>query len=125
MDVSKGRPLSLAILSVAGGSNVEMSMDPSKIAVTVPVTCLLYTSQSAGYGLFIVAITQKIADMPSSIIANSGLVFAGKLKRPEDINVVVRAVGREERIDDRDLVKWFPKSPTGWFVCQSSRTRCV
>ena len=78
--------------------------------------------QSAGYGLFIVAITQKIADMPSSIIANSGLVFAGKLKRPEDINVVVRAVGREERIDDRDLVKWFPKSPTGWFVCQSSRT---
>ena len=31
-------PLSLAILSVAGGSNVEMSMDPSKIAVTVPVT---------------------------------------------------------------------------------------
>lgn len=38
MDVSKGMPLSLAILSVAGGSNVEMSMDPSKIAVTVPVT---------------------------------------------------------------------------------------
>ena len=60
--------------------------------------------------------------MPSSIIANSGLVFAGKLKRPDDINVVVRAVAREERIDDRDLVKWFPRSPTGWFVCQSSRT---
>lgn len=78
--------------------------------------------QSAGYGLFIFAITQKIADMPSSIIANSGLVFAGKLKRPDDINVVVRAVAREERIDDRDLVKWFPRSPTGWFVCQSSRT---
>lgn len=38
MDVSKGMPLSLSILSVAGGSNVEMSMDPSKIAVTVPVT---------------------------------------------------------------------------------------
>lgn len=78
--------------------------------------------QAAGYGLFIFAITQKIADMPSSIIANSGLVFAGRLKRPDDINVVVRAVGREERIDDRDLVKWFPRSPTGWFVCQTSRT---
>ena len=78
--------------------------------------------QSAGYGLFIFAITQKIADMPSSVIANSGLVFAGRLKRTDDIHVVVRTVGREERIDDRDLVKWFPRSPTGWFVCQTSRT---
>ena len=78
--------------------------------------------QAAGYGMFIFAITQKIADMPSSIIANSGLVFAGKLKRPDDINVIVRAIGREERIDDRDTVKWFPRAPIGWFVCQSSRT---
>lgn len=78
--------------------------------------------QSAGYGLFIFAITQKIADMPSSIVANCGIVFAGKLKRPDDVNTVVRAIGREERIDDRDLVKWFPRSPTGWFVCQTSRT---
>ena len=45
-----------------------------------------------------------------------------KLKRPEDISVVVRAVGREERIDDRDLVKWFPRSPIGYFVCQTSRS---
>lgn len=45
-----------------------------------------------------------------------------KLKRPDDVNTVVRAIGREERIDDRDLVKWFPRSPTGWFVCQTSRT---
>lgn len=78
--------------------------------------------QAAGYGLFVLAITQKIADMPSSIIANSGLVFAGRLKRPDDINVVVRAIGREERIDDRDTVKWFPRCPTGNFVCQTSRT---
>ena len=78
--------------------------------------------QSAGYGLFIIAITQKIADMPSSVIANSGLVFAGKLKRPDDINVIVRAVGREERIDDRDFVKWFPRAGIGQFVCQASRS---
>lgn len=77
--------------------------------------------QSAGYGLFIMAITQKIADMPSSIVANSGIVFAGKLNRPDDINVVVRAIGKEERIDDRDVVKWFPNSPIGWFVCKTGR----
>ena len=73
--------------------------------------------QSAGYGLFIFAITQKIADMPSSVIANSGLVFAGRLKRTDDINVVVRTVGREERIDDRDLVNGFQEVlPDGLFA---------
>ena len=78
--------------------------------------------QSAGYGLFIMAITQKISDMPKSIIANSGLVFAGRLKTPDDITTVVRAIAREDKFEDRDLVKWFPRSPTGWFVCMSSRT---
>ena len=78
--------------------------------------------QSAGYGLFIIAITQKIADMPKSIIANSGLVFAGRLKTENDIKVVIRSVAREERYDDRDLVKWFPRMATGMFVCQRSRT---
>ena len=77
--------------------------------------------QSAGLGLFIFSITQKIADIPSSIIANSGLVFAGKISREKDITTVIRKIGREERYDDRDLVKWFPRSPIGWFVCRSSR----
>lgn len=30
-------------------------------------------------------------------------------------------IGREGRIDDRDVVKWLPKSPTGWFICRSNR----
>ena len=77
--------------------------------------------QAAGYGLFVFAITQKISDMPTSIIANAGLIFSGRLERPDDVTAVVRAVGREERIDDRDLVKWFPRSPIGYFVCKSAR----
>lgn len=78
--------------------------------------------QSAGYGLFICAITQKISDMPKSIIANAGLIFAGRLKIPDDITTVIRSVAREDKFEDRDLVKWFPRSPTGWFICMSSRT---
>lgn len=77
--------------------------------------------QSAGYGLFIIAITQKISMMPSSIIANCGMLFVGKISQPEDVNLAVRMIGREERIDDRDVVKWLPKSPTGWFICRSNR----
>lgn len=77
--------------------------------------------QAAGLGLFIIAITQKIADMPSSVVANSGLVFAGKISREKDVTTIIRKIGREERIDDRDLVKWFPRAPIGWFVCRSSR----
>ena len=77
--------------------------------------------QAAGLGLFIFSITQKIADMPSSVVANSGIIFAGKISRAEDTQVVIRKIGREERIDNRDVLKWFPRSPIGWFVCRSSR----
>jgi hypothetical protein len=59
--------------------------------------------------------------MPTSVIANSGLVFAGKISREDDVKCVIRKIGREERYEDRDLVKWFPRSPIGWFVCRSSR----
>ena len=38
MDVSEGMPLTLSMLSLNGGSTVEMNMDPTKLAVTVPVT---------------------------------------------------------------------------------------
>ena len=77
--------------------------------------------QSAGLGLLIFSITQKVADMPSSVIANSGLIFAGKISRPDDVMTIIRKIGREERYDDRDILKWFPRSPIGWFVCRSSR----
>lgn len=77
--------------------------------------------QSAGLGLFLIIITQKIADMPSSVVANCGLVFAARLKRPDDVNVVIRSIAREERFEDRDLVKFIPRAPTGWLICQSSR----
>ena len=77
--------------------------------------------QVAGLGLFVFSITQKVADMPSSVIANSGLIFAGKISRPDDVTIIIRKIGREERYDDRDILKWFPRSPIGWFVCRSSR----
>jgi len=77
--------------------------------------------QSAGYGLFVFAITQKISDLPKSVIANSGIVLAGKMKSEDDVRVVIRSIAREERYEDRDIVKWLPRSPIGWFICQSSR----
>lgn len=38
MDVSAGMPLTIALLSVNGGSSVEMNMDPSKVAVSIPIS---------------------------------------------------------------------------------------
>lgn len=40
MDVSAGMPLTISLLSVNGGSSVEMNMDPSKIAITIPVNSI-------------------------------------------------------------------------------------
>lgn len=81
----------------------------------------LILDQAAGYGLFIIAITQKIADMPKSVIANSGLIFAGRMATAKDIEVTSVALGREQRIDDRDIVKWLPRSNIGWFLCKTAR----
>lgn len=39
----------------------------------------------------------------------------------KDLKVKLTDIGREERYDDRDILKWFPRSPIGWFVCRSSR----
>lgn len=77
--------------------------------------------QAAGFGLFIVAITQKISQMPSSLIANVGIKFIGRLNVREDIEVAGMCVGEETRFEDRDFVKWMARSPIGWFICQSSR----
>ena len=37
MDVVQGMPFALSLLTANGGSKVEMNMDPTKIAVTIPV----------------------------------------------------------------------------------------
>lgn len=37
MDVSAGMPLTFSMLTANGGTDVEMSMDPTKIAITIPV----------------------------------------------------------------------------------------
>ena len=77
--------------------------------------------QSAGYGLFIFAITQKISMMPSSIVANCGLLFLGKISNQNDIETSVIMIGRDPKIQDKDVAKWLPKSPTGWFIIRSNR----
>lgn len=79
--------------------------------------------QAAGYGLFIFSITQKIGKMPSSVTANAGIVFAGRLQTPTDVQAVMKALGKDDRIDDKDVAKWFPNIPVGNFICKTSRSR--
>lgn len=78
--------------------------------------------QAAGLELFICAITQKISDMPSSIIANTGLAFSMKISREEDKNVFMNKIGKDARIDDKQLLKFLPKMPTGWCIAKAGRT---
>lgn len=78
--------------------------------------------QAAGLGIFVTSITQEPAQMPTSIIANSGLIFSGKLKNPDDIDIALSAQGRELRYTNREIKTFMPKCPIGWFIAQSSRT---
>ena len=78
--------------------------------------------QARSLGLFVFSVTQQPSLMPRSIIANSNLIFAGRMTMAEDIDLILTALGREGRLDDRTIKKFFSKCPTGWFICKSSRT---
>ena len=79
-------------------------------------------SRSAELGLYVVAITQKIADLPSAVVSNCGLLFAGRLMRPADISVVAKLIGQEMCMDGQGVKWWFPHFPIGWFVAQALHT---
>ena len=48
IDVSAGMPLTKSILSVNGGTSVEMGMDPSKVCVTIPCTSTSGITRATG-----------------------------------------------------------------------------
>ena len=50
MDVGEGMPLTMSMLSVIGGSSIEMNMKPSSIAVTVAVDNVTGISQDLKEG---------------------------------------------------------------------------
>ena len=79
--------------------------------------------QSAGYGLFIWTMTQKIADMPESVLANSAIKVIGRQDREDDIKTSIVQIGKDGLIADRVFKNWLPDQPTGWFIIKSSRNR--
>ncbi len=50
MDVAKGMPLTQAMLSMIGGSSLEMNMKPTSVAVTIPVTNITGVSNEIASG---------------------------------------------------------------------------
>ena len=79
--------------------------------------------QSAGYGLFIWTLTQKISDMPRSVLANSALKLIGRQDDEDDIKKSIVQIGKDGLIADRVFKNWLPDQPTGWFIIKSSRNR--
>lgn len=77
--------------------------------------------QAAGLELFICAITQKLADMPQSIIANAGLNFALRSVREVDKDVIMNSFGKDPKIEDKAVLKFLPLMPIGYCICKASR----
>jgi energy-coupling factor transporter ATP-binding protein EcfA2 len=80
-------------------------------------------NQSRKFGLFVWTITQTISTMPKSVIANSGLLFAGTNVQDKDIQTIMKAIGRDGVRLDIELAKFFPRMPVGEFVCKVSKTQ--
>ena len=78
--------------------------------------------KSAGLGLFIWIITQKISEMPKSCIANSGLIFVGRNQNDEDKKIILSTFGYDERIDVK-YKNFLPRMPIGVFIARTARTQ--
>lgn len=77
--------------------------------------------KSASLGLFFWTITQKIASMPDSVIANSGLVFIGRTPQEQDVKVALSALGFDTSFKDLEYKKFIPKLTTGVFLVKISK----
>lgn len=77
--------------------------------------------QSRSLGLFIFTITQKIASMPESVIANSSLIFIGRNTQETDIKVALSSLGYDTMMRDLDIKKFIPRMPVGEFIAKISR----
>lgn len=77
--------------------------------------------QCAGWGLFVHAITQQPQFMPSSILANAGMLFVGNLSQEEDITKIIIKLGRDPKRQNIDLFRWIPRIPVGQMIIRSAR----
>lgn len=109
------------ILVIEEANQVLIGEDRDNLGGPNPFEGIL--DQSAGFGLFIWSITQKIADMPQSILANCAIKVIGRQDRPDDIELSVVQIGKEGKIQDRQWKEWFPDMPQGWFIVKSTRNR--
>ena len=109
------------ILVIEEANQVLIGDDDDNMSGQNPFETIL--DQSAGYGLFIWPITQKIADMPQSVLANCGIKIIGRQDRPDDIQLSISQIGKDKIIADRVFFNWLPDQPVGWFIIKSSRNR--
>ncbi len=77
--------------------------------------------KAASLGLFFWVITQKIASMPDSVIANSGLVFIGRTPQEQDVKVALSALGFDTSFKDLEYKKFIPRLTTGVFLVKVSK----
>ena len=96
-----------------------MDEDTDNLGGANPFEVIL--DQSAGYGLFIWTLTQKITDMPDSVLANSAIKIIGRQDRKDDIDTSIVQIGKDGKIVDRVFKNWLPDQPIGWFIIKSSR----
>ena len=77
--------------------------------------------QSAGNGMFVVSITQKIHAMPASIVNSCGIMFVGRSKDAQAQKLVMASIGKNEKFDYQ-YMKWLSNMPDLTFMAKTGRT---
>lgn len=100
IDVSAGMPLTRGILSVNGGTAVEMNMDPSKVCVTVPCTSVTGITDELAKGSRVNIYATGYADGvgTTTTLIFQGMKVANTAKKEGAIQAITLEVTVEESL---------------------------
>ncbi|MDD3627131.1 MAG: hypothetical protein PHV06_07415, partial [bacterium] len=70
--------------------------------------------ESRGLGTALILIAQNISLIPLTVRQNCPNLFTFKLTNEEDLKLIMRSIGRDERIDHRDLIRYISNKGIGY-----------
>jgi DNA helicase HerA-like ATPase len=78
-------------------------------------------NESRGYGLYNLIIVQSPSMLPQNVVTNCSTIIAHKIGNADDAELLVKHFNRDEKFDNRDIIRWLYRQPIGQAVVKTSK----
>lgn len=101
---------------------VKGKADSVNLTLDIPETIYeIMFNEARGLGLHLYAISQQPSHMPDSVLANCSNMFVLRLAREDDVTAMTEAMGRDAKMDNRDVKRWMMRALVGWSLVRLGR----